>query len=38
MYGFSAALVEVPFNIVQMAVGGIVGIPLSVALKKRIKL
>jgi uncharacterized membrane protein len=38
MYGFGAALVEAPFNIVQMAVGGIVGIPLSVVLKKRIKL
>ena len=38
LYGFSAALVETPFNIVQMAVGGIVGIPLSVVLKKRIKL
>ena len=38
MYGFSAAFVEVPFNIVQMAVSGIVGIPLSVVLKQRIKL
>ena len=38
MYGFSVALVEAPFNIVQMAIGGIVGIPLSVVLKQRIKL
>jgi uncharacterized membrane protein len=38
MYGLSAALVEAPFNIVQMAVAGIVGIPLSAVLKQRIKL
>ena len=38
LYGFSAALVEAPFNIVQMAVSGIVGIPLSLVLKQRIKL
>jgi uncharacterized membrane protein len=36
MYGFSAALVEAPFNFVQMAVSGIVGIPISQALKRRI--
>ncbi|MCD6264253.1 ECF transporter S component [Candidatus Bathyarchaeota archaeon] len=33
-YGF-AALAEVPINLAQMAVGGIVGIPISLALKKR---
>ena len=38
MYGLSGALLEVPFNVVQMAIGGIVGIPLLVALKQRIKL
>jgi len=38
MYGFSAALVEAPFNFVQMAVGGIVGIPLSMALKQRLRI
>jgi len=38
MYGFSAALVEVPFNFVQMAVGGIVGIPISMALKQRLRI
>jgi len=38
MYGFSAALVEAPANIVQMAVSGIIGIPLAAALKQRIKL
>lgn len=38
MYGFSAALVELPFNFVQMAVGGIVGIPVSQALKRMISL
>jgi uncharacterized membrane protein len=36
MYGFSAAVVEIPFNFVQMAVGGIVGIPISRALIRRI--
>lgn len=38
MYGFSAALVEAPFNFVQMAVGGIVGIPISMALKQRLRI
>jgi uncharacterized membrane protein len=37
LYGFSAALVELPFNFVQMAVGGIVGIPVSQALKRMIR-
>lgn len=36
LYGFSAALVELPFNFVQMAVGGIIGIPISQALRRRI--
>ena len=34
LYGFSAALVELPFNFVQMVVGGIVGIPVSQVLKR----
>jgi uncharacterized membrane protein len=38
MYGFAAALVELPFNFVQMAVGGIVGIPISQALKRMIRI
>jgi uncharacterized membrane protein len=38
MYGFGAALTELPFNILQMAVGGIIGVPLSMALTQRIKL
>jgi uncharacterized membrane protein len=38
LYGFSAALVELPFNFVQMAVGGIVGIPVSQALKRVMQL
>lgn len=38
MYGFGAALVEVPFNFVQMAVGGIIGIPISIALKQRLRI
>ena len=38
MYGFSAALSELPFNMVQMIVAGVVGIPISSALKDRLKL
>lgn len=38
MYGLAAALVEAPFNFVQMAVGGIVGIPISLALKQRLRI
>jgi uncharacterized membrane protein len=37
MYGVSAALVEAPFNVVQMVVGGIIGIPLSAALRRRLE-
>ena len=37
-YGVGAALVEAPFNIVQMIVGGIIGIPISLVLKRRIQL
>ncbi len=37
LYGFSAALVELPFNFVQMAVGGLIGIPVSQALKRMIR-
>lgn len=37
MYGVSAALAEAPFNVVQMAVGGIIGIPLSAALRRRLE-
>ena len=29
LYGLSGALVELPFNFVQMAVGGVVGIPIA---------
>jgi uncharacterized membrane protein len=36
-YGLSAALFEVPYNIVQMSVGGLVGIPLAEALKRRLQ-
>lgn len=36
-YG-SAAFVEAPFNITQMLVAGIVGIPLSLALKRVLKM
>jgi uncharacterized membrane protein len=36
MYGVSAAMVEAPFNMVQMLVAGIVGVPVSTALKDRL--
>jgi len=29
LYGLSGALVELPFNFVQMAIGGVVGIPIA---------
>ena len=32
MYGLGAAFAELPFNILQMVVGGIIGIPLSMAI------
>lgn len=38
MYGFSAALSELPFNMVQMLVAGVIGIPISSALKDRLEL
>jgi uncharacterized membrane protein len=37
MFGFGAALTELPFNILQMTVGGIIGVPLSIAITQRIK-
>lgn len=38
MYGVGAAMVEVPFNFLQMAVAGIVGVPVSIAVKDRLRL
>lgn len=38
MYGFGAALTELPFNILQLVVGGVIGVPLSMVLTQRIKL
>jgi len=38
MYGLGAAIAEAPFNFVQMAVAGIVGIPMSIAVKDRLRL
>jgi uncharacterized membrane protein len=38
MYGFGAALTELPFNVLQMVAGGIIGIPVSIALTQRMKL
>jgi uncharacterized membrane protein len=37
-FGVSAALVEVPANLLQVASGGLVGIPIARALRKRIPL
>jgi uncharacterized membrane protein len=34
MYGFDAALFEAPFNLVQMVMSGVIGIPLSQTLKR----
>lgn len=36
MYGIAAAIVEAPFNMIQMLVAGIVGVPVSLALKDRL--
>ncbi len=36
MYGLGAALTELPFNILQMTVGGVLGIPLSIIINRRI--
>ena len=38
MYGFSAAVVEAPLNMVQMLVAGIVGVPVSIAIKDRLNM
>ncbi|MFA9496712.1 MAG: ECF transporter S component [Candidatus Bathyarchaeota archaeon] len=38
MYGLGAALIELPFNVLQMVAGGIIGIPMSIALAQRMKL
>jgi uncharacterized membrane protein len=38
MYGFGAAMSEAPFNLMQMTVAGVVGVPVSIAIKDRIKL
>jgi len=37
-FGVSAAMVEVPVNLLQVVVAGVVGVPISQALKTRIKL
>ena len=38
LYGLGAALVEGPFNLVQMTVAGVVGVPISLALKSRLRI
>ena len=35
LYGFEAALVEMPFNVLQVTVGGVIGIPVSQAIQRR---
>ena len=37
MYGITAALTELPFNIIQMIAGGIIGIPLSTVVAQRVE-
>jgi uncharacterized membrane protein len=37
-FGVSAAVVEVPVNLLQVIVAGVIGVPVSQALKTRIKL
>jgi uncharacterized membrane protein len=36
MYGLGAAMVEAPFNLVQMLASGVIGIPISQGLKSRL--
>jgi uncharacterized membrane protein len=38
MYGLGAAMAEAPFNLVQMSVAGIVGVPVSIAVKDRLRI
>lgn len=38
MYDLGAAMAEAPFNLVQMSVAGIVGVPVSIAVKDRLRL
>jgi uncharacterized membrane protein len=38
MYGFSVALVELPFNFVQMTMSGIIGVPIYLAIRNRLRL
>lgn len=38
LYGIGPALTELPGNLVQMLTSGVVGIPISIAIKRRIRL
>ena len=38
MYGLGAALIELPFNLLQMVAGGMLGIPLSIVVARRMEL
>ncbi len=38
LYGLPAAMVEIPFNMVQMISSGIIGIPLSIIIRRRLRL
>ena len=36
LWGFGGALAEVPLNIVQILIGGLVGIPIAIVLRRRL--
>jgi uncharacterized membrane protein len=38
LYGIGGALVELPFNFVQMLAAGVIGIPVSMALQRQLRL
>ncbi|MDH5200158.1 MAG: ECF transporter S component [Candidatus Bathyarchaeota archaeon] len=38
LYGIGGALVELPFNFVQMFAAGVIGIPVSMALQRQLRL
>ncbi len=38
LYGIGGALVELPFNFVQMLAAGVIGIPISMALQRQLRL
>jgi uncharacterized membrane protein len=38
LYGIGGALVELPFNFIQMLAAGVIGIPVSMALQRQLRL